>query len=129
MRPARLPIDALDNREIASACYVLVANPMLAPRFKAYIVDGELDWTGLLNDCSYSSGERILVDVAYALYSGRSTWWPHNSDETRRLSGFAEAVTSLDDENLRIVLNAIGIRRGWISLPAQLADDAKRVAV
>lgn len=64
-----------------------------------------------------SSGERILVDVAYALWTGRSAayvrWRGADEDEEQRqLAGIGDVFSRLDDDGFAAVLEALRIRRG-----------------
>lgn len=71
--------------------------------------DGGIDWDAILDDPPWSTGERKLLELGSALWSGR---------------GVADVVylfAWLDDELCQVVVDAIVARRGARPLPAATA--------
>ena len=87
-----------DDHEAMSAAHVLARIPFA--RIADSIDRASIDFDSLLA-APWSSGERVLVGVAAALWAGY--------EET----AVADVVRSLDDDNLSAVLEAIVLRRGW----------------
>lgn len=92
------------DREAMAAVHVLSRMPFIRVG-QALDRDG-IDFEGLL-DMPWSSGERVLIGAAAALWSG---------DEGVPL---ADIVTSLDDDNLLVVLEGIALRVGWWDAAAE----------
>ena len=89
------------DRQGLAATYLLAA-PMLRGRADKWIdfERHEIDFEAML-DNSWSHGERVMISAAYDLF---------NAGERVALD---ELVSTLDDFNLQLVLDAISIRRGW----------------
>lgn len=81
----------------------LLRSPLLARKHTDQYLDlakREIDWDGLLADAgAWSSGERLFVEVASALWRG------HGSDTIR-------AISTLDEGNWQRFLQALALRRG-----------------
>jgi hypothetical protein len=98
------PSDQSNNgwdRQCLAATWLLAA-PILGGRVERWIdcEHHEIDFSRMLEN-GWSRGERLMILAAND---------PFNGDET---VGLDEMVSTLDDTNLRIVLDAIAIRRGW----------------
>jgi hypothetical protein len=89
------------DRQGRAATWILAA-PTLARLVERYIdfEEHEIDFVAML-DYPWSHGERAMILAANDLYNGD------------RSVSLDELVSTLDDGNLRIVLDAINIRRGW----------------
>jgi hypothetical protein len=92
------------DRHGLAANYILAA-PVLNGRPEAWIdfCHHEINFSGML-DNAWSDGERLLIRAANDLFNGDQA------------VGLDELVSLLDDGNLRIVLDAIAIRRGYKGL-------------
>jgi hypothetical protein len=90
------------NREFEAAAFVLLA-PLIARRTNDLIdVDNDsIDFDTLIDRSGpWSTGEKMLVDVALDLWNGRGT------------TTLMDAIGKLDTPNYARVLEAMAIRRG-----------------
>ena len=90
------------DRQGRAATWILAA-PLIGRAVEQWI-DFEhhrIDFAGMLDSRPWSTSEHLMIRAANDLYNG---------DRTAALD---ELVTTLDDGNLQIVLDAIKIRRGW----------------
>lgn len=92
------------DRQGLAATYILAA-PILGGRVERWIdfKHHEIDFSRML-DNEWSHGERLMIQAANDLYNGD------------RAVGLDELASTLDDRNLRTILDAIKIRRGWVAL-------------
>ncbi|HEY2935644.1 MAG TPA: hypothetical protein VGJ25_03540 [Gaiellaceae bacterium] len=91
--------DAPELPEYAAVLHLLTA-PALRPRTAHYLADGELDWTGLLDETrTMSGGESLLVRIAYELWHARKD------------VGLWEIPRRLDAHNFARVIEALRICR------------------
>ena len=90
------------DSEHRSTYYLLTNAPALARKFdeNVHVDDDGIDWTSIEAKC-YSSSEQLLVAVARDLWNG--TGQAH-------VGGL---MTTLDETNFDVVLEAMRIRRTW----------------
>jgi hypothetical protein len=112
-----------------TAGWAAAAAILLAPRYAhkvAPYVDArarEIDVDSLLEaSAPWSHGEKLMVEVALALFTGRGSW-DLGRDEIP-LARLGDLVTTLDEGNLRVVLRAVEIYRGWRS-PGDVGTPAE----
>lgn len=100
MAPSDQSNNGWDRQGLAATW--LLAAPILGGRVERWIdfEHHEIDFSRML-DNGWSHGERLMIRAANDLFNG---------DER---VGLDELLSTLDDTNLRIVLDAIAIRRGW----------------
>ena len=92
------------DRQGLAATWILAAPILGRKNVERWIdfTEHEIDFPEMLAAAgAWSHGETLMIRAANDLYNG---------DET---VGLDELVSTLDDGNLRIVLDAISIRRGW----------------
>src|SRR5581483_8085710 len=89
------------DRQGLAATWILAA-PILGGRVERFInfEHHEIDFPRML-DNGWSHGELVMIRAANDLFNGDQE------------VGLDELVSTLDDNNLQIVLDAIKIRRGW----------------
>lgn len=89
------------DRQGLAATWILAA-PMLNGRVEPWIdlERHEIDFARMLAN-GWSHGERLMIMAANDLFNGDQA------------VGLDDLVSTLDDHNLEIVLDAIEIRRGW----------------
>jgi hypothetical protein len=94
------PIPGWDRQGLA-ATWILAA-PLFHGRTEQWIDfdEHEIDFPAMLQ-VPWSHGEFAMILAANDLFNGNEK------------AGLDELVSTLDDRNLRIVLDAIAIRRGW----------------
>lgn len=82
----------------------LLCSPLLSGKTQAFIEDafGDIDWDGLDQAARvWSSSERLTYKAARGLWTGEDG------------ADIAALCRTLDDGNLKIVIEAMQIRRGW----------------
>lgn len=103
------------DRELAALAH-LTRNSCLAQKLGGGRLDQDgavIDWLGVMADSEgWSSGERVLIELAYTLWSGRTFAGGLN---VRR-----DIVETLDDDNFRVAMESVMILRGIdiLQLPA-----------
>lgn len=100
--------------KFAAAVYVLLEPTLIRERTAAYIdfEREEIDFQGLVAiSGAWSGGERLLLQVAQDMWTG-------NAD-----CSLGECIRTLDDGNIRVLINALSIRRG-LGIPVEAGDPA-----
>lgn len=95
----------------------LLASPLIEARSEAYIHDGDFDWKGLFAEAaSMSGGERLLVRIAYDLWTAKG------------VAGIWEIPRSLDRGNFERVIDALHLCRYGVSDRLELPEPARDAA-
>ena len=105
----------LMDKQFAAAIEVLSADLLWS--MVSHAVDFErekIDVYALLEESRpWSHGQQLMLEAAIALFHGSSTI------DDRQLARLGDLVTTLDNGNLRVVLNAVRIARGWPRVETQ----------
>lgn len=78
----------------------------------SHVTAGGIDWDAILDDGSWSTGERKVLEAGHALWTGRGA------------VDLVYVFTWLGDEDLQVVLDAIVARRGGVPLPTNGVQPA-----
>ncbi len=87
-----------DNKEYAATFYIL-SLPLFFSKTKNKILDGGIDFPSLLDDDTFSSGEKYLINVAYALFKSNT------------IEIDLSNLCVLSEDNYLVFKNALDIRR------------------